>query len=134
MNIVTYKTAKRLKDAGFPQPEPDVLQVWYEPYSFMPFVISANNGTDIDGKYLYRRGGKSHIERRLLVDFDESYIFAPNTIDIFEHIEEWHLFRSKSGYSILCYMEGNNYLITTKTPAEACAAAWLAIYEKSQPK
>ena len=119
-DVVSFETAKRLKEAGFPQPE-------YELYFSDEFMQ--------DG-YL---------------DFDEfsgncrysGDFFAPSATDILPKLytgvtdgTEWSIvFRGKNwscvkrqwteqGQSVFAWYDHEN-------PAEACAAAYLSIHEKT---
>ncbi len=43
-NVVTLETAKRLKQAGFPQPEPKVGQFWYDGMFQRLSIVSNRTG------------------------------------------------------------------------------------------
>lgn len=92
MNFVSYETAVRLKEAGFPQPEPRFFQAWYNPAGDsvykIPFIIEP-------------------AFRRLI---DEYSIFAPTADDILRNLPHpedykasfdgvlWHI-QHYTGYS-----------------------------------
>ena len=119
MKVVSFETAKRLKEAGFPQPQTFFGQIWHLRYNQRYVLIGTNEG---------------HIAEH------QDRVFAPSATDILNHlrgnyrlscsnfgwwcdrVEEWpdlaHEFRI-----VACYNDEN--------PAEACAAAWLFVHEKT---
>jgi len=110
---VTFETAKRLKDAGFPQPETCFGQVWYLNHNERPVLIGSAEGTITQGQ-----------ER----------VFAPSATDILKVF-------SNDGYdSPLLYWRPINGMwvcdfdvqtFDRENPAEACGAYWLSIHEKT---
>lgn len=91
-NIVTFETAKKLKEAGFPQPEPERGQVWYnedKDLGVLGNCISAtfdftwcSVGDNYDGHDDHYENADSILKE---------YVFAPAATDILRHI-------NKSGY------------------------------------
>lgn len=123
IDVVTFETAKRLKDAGFPQPE------------FAKYGMSTYDLYDNGRRHLYG----SMADMKLF----EHWIFAPSATDILPKLytgvndgTEWSIvFRGKNwscvkrqwterGQSVSAWYDAEN-------PAEACAAAWLSIHEKT---
>ena len=73
-NIVSFETAKRLKEAGFPQPEPQRGQVWYSKHRAEYLVYNVDEfGAD------YSCGSLSFVGRSLSAD---DCVFAPTATDI----------------------------------------------------
>ncbi len=89
-NVVTFETARALKEAGFPQPEPEYLQVWYE--EFNPFVEGWSRE---DSRHIIGIG-RFEIWHE---DFDMSeYYFAPTATEILRELHNH--FTTKQGYSV----------------------------------
>ena len=112
MNLVTFETAKRLKEAGFPQP--DVLNA---------FQWSYIDG-DIQVPYRATEGEKR----------SEDEILAPNAIEIlremgYDYAMKYHKIMLKWMVWVE-YDNGGWDSWNHENPAEACAAAWLAKNEK----
>ena len=129
-NVVSSKTAKRLKAAGFPQPKPIIGMSHYV----------GNSG------YVYANGNIGSIGIFKLVDIGsqcETEVFAPSETDILKELgesfalridgeglwlclEEMEIENDTDGRSFIYYeLKANN-----KNPAEAAAAAWLFVHEK----
>ena len=139
---VTFETAARLKDAGFPQPEqPQRGQVWYTCFGQTMLVI-------------YERKDRCdyHLLEKDRVYFDRIFengeVFAPTAVDILEQLPECFSLE-KCGSSFNCcgdreYMrdcpvwwpldiehrEDGSIEFINDNPAEACAKAWLTINKK----
>lgn len=133
MNVVTFETAKRLKEAGFPQPEPQEGQRFYQ---------------DDGDKFIYAErlcsqecvDGWQTISCDSVEDYD---IFAPSATDILEYLYdgpmkgvEWSL--TKRGKNWTCtkrFWTDESYCVDAwhdhENPAEACSSAWLSLYEKT---
>jgi len=115
MSVVTFETAKRLKEARFPQPE-----VFY----------AAQRSYIENGKNICYVADDGEGIR-------ENEIFAPSATDILKELPghtldyseiEWlcrHWIRTEDHRSVVDYGFHNS------NPAEACAAAWLSIHEKA---
>ena len=117
MNFVSYETAVRLKEAGFPQPKPMFYQLWYSPNGEseirLPYYISP----------LF--GGASMIYNS---------VFAPTAPDILRELgssfsmffrEEDKVFEPEreSVFIVTCdslFVKPNIH----ENPAEAAALAW----------
>lgn len=114
MDILSFETAKRLKDAGFPQPEFRTGQFWFH----------GGTGGLYFGQYVYddlalkliQVGGHDWFEwDREKVD---NIVFAPTATDIL---------RQLGGLFDLSFDCGEFWCRDEKdfNPAEAAAAAWL---------
>ena len=132
-NIVTFETAKRLKEVGFPPPEPGVGQFWHNP-DFGLFLVGRR--WYVDGTYrniFYIESGKAFEKGEN--DFSEC-IFAPTATDILRDIKlSFHDLRPLFGnkWAIHCHydLEGDSEEVALhENPAEAAAAAWLHLNEK----
>ena len=113
MSIMTFDTARRLKEAGFPQPQPAFGQIWY----------------DKGGRHLSMHDIKEPDE--LARHFREKgFAFAPTATDIlFALGSDVYLTRSYRGgfdvYLTFRNLEDGCPDATHENAAEACAAAWL---------
>jgi hypothetical protein len=136
-NIVSFETAQRLKEAGFPQPKPEMGQFWFDKKGNLCIVV--HNKQDWQFRicffgYLKGRGG-------YLVEVD--FVFAPTATDILYLLQKNT--RSPFWWALVPYpheetwgcieferLEDKNIEFENTDPAEAAAAAWLAINEKKQ--
>jgi hypothetical protein len=133
-NITTFETARALKEVGFPQPEPEYLQVWYE--EFNPFVEGWSRE---DSRHIIGIG-RFEIWHE---DFDMSeYYFAPTATEILKQMPMKSLtFFLGDGIDdpwwqveFFDEIEPNGTMLAEHTnPAEACAAAYLEIKKTPQP-
>ena len=84
-NVVTLETAKRLKQAGFPQPEPKVGQFWYDGMFQRLSIASHRMGKD---QHLYLTpinavDWSHYFEAVVMLDDKNDWpIFAPTATDI----------------------------------------------------
>lgn len=118
-NFVSAKTAKELKGLDFPQPEPEVGQVWYfdENGALVPYIITHSLG---DWHQMASLGLKDRLSRA----WSEGGFFAPTATDIL------------AIGCILCKMLGDTFgvfplnsrelLGEHENPAEAAALAFKA--------
>jgi exonuclease III len=128
-NVVTFETARALKEAGFPQPDPEYLQVWYE--EFNPFVEGWSRE---DSRHIIGIG-RFEIWHE---DFDMSeYYFAPTATDILRELPETSLI-SRIENDFQCrvmspdFRQRCEYARRDTNPAQACAAAYLEINKTRQ--
>jgi len=143
-NHVTFETALRLKEAGFPQPNPEVGQFWY-----LPMLGSINgenppyciNFVGEEHIYFSRVGGivteREHVGNRLSVStFLKAATFAPTAADILrelkrvvgEHIEVQETYENEFVVRLFEDLPFGNFdtiLETNDNPAEAAAQAFL---------
>jgi len=135
-NHVTFETAQRLKAAGFPQPKFDVGQFWWGDTGKLCIITHGGE---------YRTGfsvlnGLREIWTLEYDTSDPSSFFAPTAADILaalgcEYVF-WYDESEKLSMFFVC-KTGASYRDAGKpighiNPAEAAAAAWLAIHEKKQ--
>ena len=139
-NTVSFETARRLKEAGFPQPEPEAGQFWYidklgilgEKYP--PYIVNFAGVYDI---YFSSVGvpysERAHVGNRLKKEmFKQAGIFAPTATDILMELpSKWSLrhYDLEGEPVFSCAARGND-LYMNANPAEAAAFVWLAINEK----
>ena len=120
-DIVSFETAKRLQEAGFPQPVPEFGQMWYCGNQQLYTRIRAK--PYMDGKRrFYGDNGCMIFER------PENMVFAPTATDIilpgcvFEEDEKGlRIFHNWQDY------EDGKVWIEKKNHAEAKAEAWIQI-------
>ncbi|GAB4486619.1 MAG: hypothetical protein OHK0019_00600 [Saprospiraceae bacterium] len=105
-NIVTFETARRLKEAGFPQP-----------------------GMAYFTCFFYDENGEMWRPGHLTLNPD---IFAPTATDILEQLpSKWSLRHyDLEGEPVFSCAEKDADIYMNPNPAEAAALAWLAINEK----
>lgn len=124
MNHVISATAVRLKDAGFPQPVPEFGQIWYDNEPG-PHVLVHHAGRVWEmatNRYAGTVG----------VDSEGGMVFAPTATDILRELDENHFLTTLlDGRFCVALFVGSGDSIHNN-PAEACAAAWLALNEKKQ--
>lgn len=122
---VTFETAKRLKEAGFPQPEFAVGQYWYD-IDGEAFWVKCDASPHIHGEWV----GDDHSGFVEIPHGEE--VFAPTATDIIREFErlqksKWiRLGMSRDGYECYLYAFGGiRDSFCHENPAEACAEAWL---------
>lgn len=108
-NIVSFETAKRLKEAGFPQPE------------------------YIDAGFCYDHNGELTYIRECSFPPGGAYglTFAPTATDILEHFEDCTLYYDIRSGKFTCSTGSNSdgiawFSVSHENPAEAAALAFLA--------
>lgn len=113
MQAVTFETAKRLAEAGFPQPSPDYGQTWYTHDGSPGSVTSLSKWSD------------------------NGEVFAPAATDILRELPGWNLcYDTVIGWHVWFddvaewdYCEPPFF--KHENPAEAAAQAWF--YENKKP-
>ena len=120
MSYVTFETALRLKEAGFPQQEPTFGQIRYE--SGEKIVIISSPDKD---------GGFAQVYPDCHTIFDEwsqGSIFAPDVEDITALLPSVFTLEMREGRHS-CEIDTWQNLIQTQADnfAEAAALAWLAL-------
>lgn len=126
MNIVSFETAKKLKAAGFPQPEPEFGQVWYSDIFKTKWLVGLErlpNGLVV-GKTV-----KIKIEEVGIWEQESGAygVFAPTAIDIYPKLNfDFRLAPMPKGWQV--NRASNGELISRhENPAEAAAEAWLEV-------
>lgn len=120
MDIVTFETAKRLKEAGFPQPAPEFGQAWYDMVTQTLFLIVEtfdDNPPPYNGVWIIEKGGNvSHIERELL----GMMAYAPTATDILCRIPDNDFY-----FTDKCFYFSGDMEQGGENPAEVAAKKWL---------
>lgn len=133
MDITTYQTAKRLKEAGFPQPEFQTGQLWYNQHKALSFI--GKKEIAHNGQVFFFCTSVVTARTEQMIPINDGAFFAPTATDILREIESvtfyWHAMRGKFS----CSGGSNEKLVSWvnaahENPAEAAASAWLAINEK----
>lgn len=143
-NLVTFETAKRLKEAGFPQPDFQPMQFWYDDgiKGICPFrlYIVLHVGRFPAGQpapLMHEICEKQHRQMYAThANFGEyQYVaFAPTATDILKQLPGYNLaFATENGWH--CFFLGIDGVIYAEhnhknSPAEAAALAWLHLNEK----
>lgn len=127
MNYATFETARALKKAGFPQPEPEFGQVWY--YNEMGFYCTVLEAVFTNNhKVAVNAAGAI-----MRIEPDQNY-FAPSATDIIPHLPQNLRYPIEiSGDNIKIWVLENGYSPRSfkgESLAEACAAAWLTLNKK----
>lgn len=132
-NNVSFETAKKLKEAGFPQPEPEVGQVWYDEDGNMVWIRGLR-----ENSYSSRRtasfvgelkgGGMSTCTAEEMAE--AGWVFAPTATDILRELPFGRGLHFDAGFfSVRVLRLNDSELIVDsvhENPAEACAPAYLA--------
>lgn len=126
-NIVIFETAKRLKEAGFPQPEFEFGQFWYAPNGNL-CVMSGDGIYSGEARVMLKNGNTMFIKTYDIV-------FAPTATDILEHLpgyalkiqkSVWCVFNPEYIYAVKSTDDVQMYF-QHKNPAEAAAESWIKI-------
>lgn len=112
MSHVTFETARRLAEAGYPQPKkPQIGQTWI--FSFLPDT-ALMIGSQIEGPIPWH--GLFHATET----------FLPTATDILAHLPGWYLTFSNGEWACLSFDDEGSApdSFVNDNPAEACAEAW----------
>lgn len=118
---VSFETAKRLKEAGFPQPLPQRGQIWFFKNGVGMVVTCGGDLLDVEMCDYVTASGTLYLNRYL----NDGEVFAPMATDILRHLpghaltiegDLWVIFEIETGYYISDWNEN---------PAEAAAQAWI---------
>ena len=116
-HFCTFETAQRLALAGFPQPEKEVGQFWYNINSELCPIVSRDYGF----KQLY--GIPIHKPKKEIYFIGEMSVFAPGIADLLQALGP--IYEVKGDYfNPLLYQ-----IIFNKDAADQLAALWLRINE-----
>lgn len=132
--MLTFETAIRLKDAGFPQKETAFGQIWYLKDTFVRTCV-----------FVYLTGGESKVRKfverdtgiALLSYSMEGAVFAPTATEILKALGQKYVLwfdESPKVSQWFCAETGNlpseaGRPFGNENPAEACAEAWLQLNE-----
>lgn len=116
-NHVTYETAVRLKEAGFPQPVPEEGQLWYNPKTERLCIILFNRA-----KWSFRVSyfGSASNKGGYLKD---NFMFAPTAADILREL--WFPFDGTTSQWFLNNPDSELEIWKSDDPSEAAAQAFL---------
>ena len=127
MNHVTFETARKLKDAGFPQPEMERGQSWYSVNGHEILI------TGTSGKYAHGVDESSHRYTALLPG---ALTFAPTATDILAQFAEYRIDKrgllSSKFIRIYTDPEGMNRAINAPDESSLAEAAGLIYLEINQ--
>lgn len=137
MDIVSFKMAKRLKEAGFPQPEFSTGQMWYNEFAAITIIgkkeLDENNSEII---YFFCHSLLTSRTDRMRLALGYGIYFCTSATDILRKLgSDFDLSALETGNWILIKRDPNLQEIGIKhwiaeNPAEAAALAWLEINEK----
>ena len=116
MSHVTPETARRLKDAGFQQPEkPGIGQAWI--FDIADHVLTVGSVIEIQG---------------IPIIMGNAEVFCPTATDIMQHLPGWALEFTENEW--ICYYRETGFddFVGHRNPAEAAAEAWF--FEQSHAK
>jgi len=125
MDIVSFETAKRLKEAGFPQPEHKSQgQVWYSGGHYAIYVAA---GEFLRCGFVSKKGEnfETLFDRRARMKI-ENEIFAPTATDILRLLPDNDFYFDGKHFAFSGDMEQGS-----DNPAEVAAAAWLSLSAKT---
>lgn len=118
MQHVTIETARRLKDAGFPQPVPQRGQVWYN-NSGREYVITLSDNLGMCD--YVTPSGHLWLGRGL----NDGEVYAPTATDILQHLPGWCLYFED--WIWICSLKEDEFILAeyrNSNPAEAAAEAF----------
>lgn len=135
-NHVNYETAVRLKEAGFPQPEPESGQFWYLPTGANRYGIFCCYGVDVSEKmplYLFATSIKKDIfyirQTAKWQDQMDNCFFAPTAADILRELPVGFCIVNFGKFGFGAEFEKHEY-IRDQNPPEAAAQAFLNLKAK----
>jgi hypothetical protein len=135
MDIVSFETAKRLKEAGFPQPTPAPGQFWHEGNEGGFFVIGRVYDDKMTGCYVESERTPQHLvfERATM---NGKEIFATTATDILRQMPGVYLCANDANVwraewaGVSCY-DNTPPIAVGENPEEVAAAAWLSLNAKT---
>lgn len=122
-DIVTFETAVRLKEAGFPQPAPEAGQFWYGKNREVGYIFYHERLALLSGDIVY-------------FDAPEKCVFAPTATDILREMPGCilaveNLYKETAIVGVYYEVLKTGRLLSDHgNPAEAVAEAWLKLNEK----
>lgn len=123
MNHVTYETAVRLKEAGFPQPAPEAGQFWYCPYGGLYFLQDIEQGFCRTRKVGTNHGWMTNLS---------FWVFAPTATDILKALgfPFYLIYDETAAQWFLNNPDSEVEIWKAGSPAEAAAQAFLNLKAK----
>ena len=128
-HLTTPDTARRLKEAGFPQPEPELYQVWYG-------LIGDTEKINILIEYSRKRYRDLFGNSFRSQSFLTCGTYAPTATEITESIASAAVELSFNPLLKVwfCALIDNEVSFHHQNPAEAAAQMWLHLREKEEGK
>ena len=121
-NVVSFETAKALKEAGFPQPQLEPGQLWYIDCYLVIFLGKRDDGIWIVFDFEYHEVASVP---------PKNLCFAPNAPDVLQEIylESAGLVSSEYGYMVMDMFTDcpTTYGKHESNAAEAAASAYLKL-------
>ncbi len=114
MNIVSFETAKRLKEAGFPQPEFATGQIWYNSFGVETFVGKMD--VSEEGTHVFFHCfslSTARVDR--IVPIHEGAFFAPSAEELLREL----------GQDYIAEYDGQKFVISQ-------ALAFVGLYTESE--
>lgn len=138
-DVVTFETAKALKEAGFPQPEPENGQFWYDAEQDLGVLGNCISATfdftwcSVGDNY---DGHDDHYENTDSIL--KEYVFSPTATDILRELPEDTYIGFESGHFVIrefrwfgdAGYEFPDVVSPCDNPAEGLAERWLKINEE----
>lgn len=127
-NVVTPETARKLKEAGFPQPvKVECGEIWYSANDKAFVIICHSARSAVIGW----TGLTSSITGTLQLTALQSCTFAPTATDILSDLgNDYHIGMLDGVFVSGLHQFGQSDLQFNYNPAEAAASAWLEKYAK----
>jgi len=126
-NFVSFETALRLRAAGFPQPAPDMGQVWaWPPDEGLHFIAAVAGVSAMHSIHI----GLSTERVKDAGDFKD-FAFAPGPAEILRELGPDYQCGAQGAY-FWCGRMPSPHASVEENMAEACAKEWLYINEKKQ--
>lgn len=126
MDIVSFETAKRLKEAGFPQPQPAFGQAWYADAVTVFIVVEVFIHPLAHYAWIIERGGEvDTVDHNVF----ENMTFAPTAPDILLELSDGIALHRVNDNMFYCGKELlPGFTPCLKNAAEAAAHYWLFLY------
>lgn len=143
MDITTNETSKRLKEAGFPQPDFATGQLWYNSHGALSFIGKKELGDDGKTYFFCTSIDTARTER--MIPIKDGAFYAPSAADVLRELGDRYYISVNKGWDVsslwkeICDQYDEHLKVVTftvklisehKSIAETAASAWLAINEK----
>lgn len=125
MKIINLETAKKLKEAGFPQPKKEFGQIWHYDGDQHGII------TGVDDEYLCITGGNFQ-DIQMDKDMTNLFIYAPSATEILREIPGVSLSYDEEIGAFGCGWIESEWpcRMFNINEAELCATVWLDINSK----